>query len=285
MEDITCENFPIEFGNKLLGAKALLYNADLRVLLVGDANGKVIQYSQDNNWLLQKDYGHLGVGMILACAQFGDFGVFGGSAGNYCNLRVINVKTQKLLLQKVETAFQQISSLEFGSSSWSTFLLVSGGSPNFSHRTDLFLVSKQNTQQSPLQKKQQSNLSQSPSLVSDLTQTLAHQTQLIFQLQRENQMLKSQVQKLLSSTELKTDSRNCKSFAHLQNPHNLDNFQNLNKHHSHKNKIDLKENNSLTHQILKLNPLPKLSSNHSQFENLGESSKFLGSDTVTCSSW
>ena len=88
-------SFPKIFGVHNNIINTILYNKDLNVLIVGDKNKRVVQYSLNSqnicNPKMIKDYGDIGVGPVIASAQYGHLVAFGGYGESL--FTIINIKT------------------------------------------------------------------------------------------------------------------------------------------------------------------------------------------------
>jgi hypothetical protein len=128
------------FGNHEYRIYTIIPDAEFRRILVGDVSGVVIQYkyNSDGNWEIEQNYGNIGVGYVLSSDRLGNICVFGGN--NFC-FRMIDMDKKKILTYPMQSAMQNIDSIQFcrlGDSK--VFLSISGCSPDWT-MGDVFDVS------------------------------------------------------------------------------------------------------------------------------------------------
>ena len=90
----------------------LLYDKMTKSLFADDGRGYVIQYkkrSKNHPFCLVKNYGYLGIGSILSCAQVGGFAFFGGE--NY-SIVAINIRERGLCEGFLKSPFWDSFSLQ-----------------------------------------------------------------------------------------------------------------------------------------------------------------------------
>ena len=111
LEDITV-NKHTSFGNHTGTISNLLYDQTTQTLFAGDSKGHVIQYEkspEDESFVLAKDYGDVGVGLVLSSALVGEFALFTGSRGI---VMAIDIKNRRRVERSKNTAFGYIMSLD-----------------------------------------------------------------------------------------------------------------------------------------------------------------------------
>ena len=142
IEDITQNKFAVKIDSCRSELHTIIFNQELEVLLTGYYNGEAIQYHKNPNWKQQKNYGDLQIGNIFSSDQMGCIAVMGGFKRNWKNLRMIDLKEQKIIGSPAETAFKSVYSLCFGITSGSKVFLSMGGlTPDYSNgKTDIFDV-------------------------------------------------------------------------------------------------------------------------------------------------
>ena len=136
----------VEFGEQnsyLHQILTLAYDKESRSLFSGDKKGHLVQYKVDTlNQTCDevKNFGDLGIGVIISSSRFMEFVFFGGSTKK---VRVLNLSTGELLPGHIETSIKEIYSLQVCVKSLEQiYLAVSGGFPDYSNdKTDLFDLS------------------------------------------------------------------------------------------------------------------------------------------------
>lgn len=126
MENIKSGEYK-KFGERKKIIQSLLYHETSKTLFVGGNDKKVLQYSQNEQtgqWEKIKDFGDIGISIILSSANIGDLGIFGGE--NYF-IRFINLKNGNIIGDPYVTAFKCIYSLRICVEKKSKVYLSIGG--------------------------------------------------------------------------------------------------------------------------------------------------------------
>ena len=111
LDDFTLKNHT-SFGNHTGTISNLLYDQTTQTLFAGDSKGHVIQYEkspEDESFVLAKDYGDVGVGVVLSSTRVGEFALFTGSRGK---VMAIDIKNRWRVKRSINTAFGDIMSLD-----------------------------------------------------------------------------------------------------------------------------------------------------------------------------
>ena len=122
---------------------SVLVNKRVGALLVGDSEGRLVQYdlSEGRSMLrVQRDYGEIHSGQISCFAALGQFAFIG--TFDYV-VKVVDMRRRLLLSGSVTTAIQIIYSLQICRvTSNKVFLTVTGKNPNYlSGQSDIYDVS------------------------------------------------------------------------------------------------------------------------------------------------
>lgn len=161
-EDITT-NTPSLIGTHGDWIRTLLFDATSRTLFVGDDTGHVLQYKRDREsgaFTLLKDFGDLGIGRVVSSTVVRDFAIFGGWKTN--KIRAIKIKESQVLEGTLETAFNNVYSLQTCRVSDSNTLISVGGyKPSYSSTSsDVYRVKTQT--QPPTPKPESTKITHSP---------------------------------------------------------------------------------------------------------------------------
>jgi hypothetical protein len=97
------------------------------------------KYEESKYWFMVRDYGDIGIGDIYSIKQIGNLLVFGG---NYKTLIAMDSVKQQILEGEIETAIENIYSLQVCELEYEkTYLSVNGSDPNYSYDvSDLYDV-------------------------------------------------------------------------------------------------------------------------------------------------
>ena len=141
MEDLMTQKGPIIIDNQDSPVYTLLFNKNLDTLLVGYQNGTAIQYKRrSKTWMMQKNYGKIGIGKIISCDHFGNIAVMGG---NLFKLRSIKLDQMELIGKPLETSPNWIYTLQLCKISSKMHLVVGGLLLCYlNDKTDVFDTSK-----------------------------------------------------------------------------------------------------------------------------------------------
>ena len=212
-EDITRKEIKIVIDQIGSSINTMRFNRKINSLLMGNNKGCVFQYGRESSGYFkkQKEYGNIEVGSIFAIDCSGDFAVVGGRKGI---IKLIDMKSRKLLGKGIKTAFKWIEFVQFCRvSKTEMHLAVGGGKKNYSNsKTDLFDVSRVfnlednnggnlKTQKRELIQEIQSILEQ----INHLKTNLQNHQNLYFQ---KNQKLNQKIQQLMQiiQTEIQHNS-------------------------------------------------------------------------------
>ena len=143
MEDITNQDqSPTKFGERSDPINTILYLEASDVLMVAGDDWNVIQYKRDSKgaWVVDWDYGDIGIFQVTAGDKIGSLAIFGGEF----SLTAIDTVSKKVIKSKYNTAINRIFSLQFCPVSQSKVTLFVGGKyPEYSEVTsDLLNVSE-----------------------------------------------------------------------------------------------------------------------------------------------
>ena len=145
-----CSNSPareIEFEIIDSLVHTILYNFELKALLIGFSNGRLLQYllGKRGKLTMDKDYGDIGINCISVSTLLGNIAAIGGTYQNqmkfkkYCRLKLLDMNLKVLVSPNIKTAICSIKSLSFGETSDQIFLGIAGAVPNYlAERTDIF---------------------------------------------------------------------------------------------------------------------------------------------------
>ena len=124
IEDITQGN-PRKIGTHGGTISTVLFDSLTQSLLVGDYKGHVKQYKKVNqSFTMVKDYGDVGVGVIVSSTQVGRFAIFGG---NMSYLVAIDIFKQRVYAGLLKSPFEWTNSLQVCDGVGSNVSLSLGG--------------------------------------------------------------------------------------------------------------------------------------------------------------
>jgi hypothetical protein len=147
IEDITKNDASAysNFGNHSKNISLVFYDVISKSLFVGDCNGVLIQYKQNESnqlWEELHNYGNLGIGSVISVELIGRMLIFGGF-GTYL-LKAVDIDNRKVLQGTFKTAIKNIFSLQVCELPDNKLnLSVCGFNPDYSNNlTDIFDVTK-----------------------------------------------------------------------------------------------------------------------------------------------
>ena len=130
IEKITKNKIQTTIDSKKIPVTSMVFNHSLNSLLIGDLNGFASQFKQDSsgNLQMEKSYGNVGVGFILAIDCIGNIAVVGGMYGV---IRLIDMENQEVIGKAgTPSAMGKIFSLQFCRISKTKVHLAVGGVNN-----------------------------------------------------------------------------------------------------------------------------------------------------------
>ena len=141
-EDITRKEIRGIIDQKESENTTMIFNQNLNSLLVGVRNGCLFQYGRNlfGDFKKQKEYGKVGVGVIIASDWSGNFAVVGGRNGK---ISLIDMTKREVIAKGITTAIGEVFSLQFCRVSRNQMYLAVGGKNNdySNSKTDFFDVS------------------------------------------------------------------------------------------------------------------------------------------------